>query len=219
MKKIDTAIISTPSNVNSVNSFDLAQASMFYNPYSVVINNKSYLIDNILFYNENGVQAKTGRGWFGENNHIRKITFKTTSPISRKLKVNFNINAPFIIPSDCNYEKRYDCYIPISDLPKFEVSYTKNYLFIEKYVDIGLPNPEENYVRMVLKYFDGGMKAREELREASKALDAYDIEKKSDKEFNDIIQNIVNLHEKMKLAYKAEENYTVEDYKRENNIG
>lgn len=214
---IYTFTISAAKNLDSGNSFALTQSSCFYNPYSIVIGMKAYEIDNILFYDKSGVRAKTGKGWFGSGNSIRQIIFSTSKPISRKLKIDFTINAPFIIKSDCLYETRYDCYIPISDLPKFEVSYKKTCLGIEKYTDIGLPNPEVNYIREIVKHLMTGQNAETELREAIKALNNYSIDIKSDEEFSAAIQNIMNLRQKMKDAYETDKNYTVEDWLKENN--
>ena len=132
--------------------------------------------------------------------------------------MSFESGSPFIIKSDCDFKTSYDCYIPISDLPKFEISYTKNFMGIEKYTDIGLPDPKENYIRELVKYFNEGINTKTELEDAIKNLDTYDIEKKSDEEFNSAIQNIINLRQQMKDAYEFEKNYTVEDWKKENGI-
>lgn len=218
MNEFNNITISTPANVNSENSFALTQANSFYNPYAIVIKMKAYEINSILFYDKNGVKAKTQSGWFGSNNNIRQIIFNAKKPISRKNKLSFESGSPFIIKSDCDFKTNYDCYIPISDLPKFEVSYTKSFMGIEKYTDIGLPDPKENYIRELVKYFNEGINAKTELEDAIKNLDTYDIGKKSDEEFNSAIQNIINLRQQMKDAYEFEKNYTVEDWKKENGI-
>lgn len=218
MNNFDTITISNPSNVDSAHSLVLAQGSRFYNPYGVVIKTKTYELDNILFYDKDGVKTQTNSGWFGINNNIRQIIFKIKKSASRKNKIDFNTASPFVIKSSTNYSIRYDLYIPISDLPKFEVSYTKNFMGIEKYTDIGLPNPKENYIRELVKYFNEGINTKTELEDAIKNLDTYDIEKKSDEEFNSAIQNIINLRQQMKDAYEFEKNYTVEDWKKENGI-
>ena len=215
MSYIDSTVISNPSNIDSANFFTLAQTNRFYNPYGIVIGMKSYELDDILFYDKTGVKAQTGSGWFGNNNNIRQIVFKTKKIISRKNKIDFNVASPFIIKSSNNYNTRYDLYIPISDLPKFEISYKKSYLFIKRYADIGLPNSNENYVRTIMKYLNNGSNAEEELRTAIKSLDDYDIAKKSDEEFNSSIQKIIELRQKMKEAYESDKNYTVDDWKKE----
>lgn len=218
MTNIDSFTISTPSNLDSSNSFSLVQTNSYYNPYSIVIGMKAYVIHNILFFADNEVKASTGRGWFGSNNNIRIIIFKTKKDISRKTKMNLSTDSPFIIKSSCDFDTEYDLYIPVSDLPKFEISYKKTSIGIEKYTDIGLPNPSENYIRELVKFFKKGSNVKEELREAIKSLADYDIERKSDEEFNTNIQNIIKLHQKMRNAYEVDKNYSVEDYKRENNI-
>lgn len=215
MSYIDSTVISNPSNIDSANFFTLAQTNRFYNPYSVVLGMKSYEVNSILFYDKDGVKAKTDSGWFGSNNCIRQITFKTKKPSSRKNKLSFDTGSPFVIKADCDFKINYDLYIPISDLPKFEVSYKKSYLFIERYADIGLPNSNENYVRTIMKYLNNGSNAEEELRTAIKSLDDYDIAKKSDEEFNSSIQKIIELRQKMKEAYESDKNYTVDDWKKE----
>lgn len=212
MSKNNSIIITTSANCNSVNSFVLAQASYFYNPYSVVIKTKAYEICTILFYDETGVKARTQSGWFGSNNDIDRITFFTKNPISHKTKLVFNTASPFVIKTSCDYKNNYDLYIPVSDLPKFEISYKKSNIGIEKYTDIGLPDPTHNYIKEIVKYFMSGYDAKDELVKAIKALDDYDIARKTDEEFNSAISNIQSLRQKMLDAYEKEKNYSVEDY-------
>ena len=211
-------IITNEVNKNSENEFTLAQSSRFYNPYGIVIKTKSFTINDIFFYDDNGVSLHTGRGWFGSNNEIHSITFKTKKPISRKMKIDFSTKAPFIVKSDCSFETKYDLYIYIPDLPKFEISYHKTILGIIKSADFGLPDAKYNYAEQYVKYFRNVYNADEELREAIHHFDVYDLKNQTDEGFNSTIENIIKARKKLVEAIEYEKNYTVEDYLKEENI-
>lgn len=215
---ISNVVITNEVNKNSENKFTLAQSSRFYNPYGIVIKTKSFTINDIFFYDDNGVSLHTGRGWFGSSNEIHSITFKTKKPVTRKMKIDFSTKAPFIVKSDNSIDVNYNLYFYIPDLPKFDVSYLKTTLGIIKSVDFGLSDAKHNYAEQYVKYFLESYNADEELRVAIHKFDVYGLKNQTDEEFNFTIENIIKARKKLVEAIEYEKNYTVEDYLKEENI-
>lgn len=216
---IYNTIITNEANQNSKNSFTLNQYSPYYNPYGIVIKGKSFKLNDIFFYDDNGISLHTGNGWLGNRNEFPSITFKTKKAISRKIKIDFSIKAPFIIKSDDSFDVNYDLYIYIPDLPKFEISYHKTTLGIIKSADFGLlnTNARHNFVEQHAKFFNKISNAEENLREAINKIDIYNLRGTTDEKFNSDIENIINLRKKLIEAIEFEKNYTVEDYLKEEN--
>lgn len=206
--------MSNESNANSNNGVPLISTS-YYNPFYAYLNGKQYELDNILFYDETGVKLENAQGWFGDNNHIHSIYFASKKPFCRKTKIDYNVKCPFIVKSDCNYETRYNLYLYIPDLPKFEMSYTKKCKMIMKNADIGLPEPRYNFISQSVKYLGEDINAEMELREACKTLDDYSIKSMTEDEFTDKLSHLKELFDNMKDAQNYVANYSVEDYLKE----
>ena len=211
-----THVISNLENLGSKHTIELIKTSC-WNPYSIVVNNKAYSLGDIRFFDETGIQISCGRGWFGNNNELERVTFNLSSPVVRKTKESFIKKVPFILKKQ-DYNDEYALYIPVEELPKFEVSYKKECNMIMKYVDIGLPNPSINYIKQCVKYLSKSLDSKEKLRETIKALDVYNIEQKTEEDFESDIKNIVHLYKEMKAAYSFVKSYSVEDYLKEINI-
>lgn len=45
----------------------------YYRPYSIVVNNKGYYVNNIHLYNDDGIVTSTGCGWFERNGYPTDI--------------------------------------------------------------------------------------------------------------------------------------------------
>jgi hypothetical protein len=96
-----------------------------YNPFLIDIGKSTYVINRFFFFNEEGILFKHNNGWFGNNNHLKVMTFPT--PIKRKRKENFTEKNAFIIPKgkdSYTKENRADLYIHIH-IMKFSVESIK----------------------------------------------------------------------------------------------
>lgn len=80
-----------------------------YNPLFVMVGDKEYELDNILFFNDNGVIFEIGRGFFSDEKE-RVFNGETI----KKIKLDFSCKKNFIIKTKKDYystEVRYDLYI------------------------------------------------------------------------------------------------------------
>lgn len=75
---------------------------------NIMCSGKQYELDNIIFFNENGIITQTGRGCFDDNT---EKNFEGT--ICRKMKVDFKMKDNFIVKSSEQgyFGTRYDLYI------------------------------------------------------------------------------------------------------------
>lgn len=92
-----------------------------YNPLFIMCYDEMREINDILFYNENGVVFHTNCGWFYEGENYNEIITDFTYKMKRK--ISFDKNECFITISNMSFRKKMvDLYIPISFL--------ENYTFI-----------------------------------------------------------------------------------------
>ena len=110
------------ANVEKKYEINLLKRNSWYNPLYVIIKDCPYQLDKIHFYNEDGIVYTNTNSWFGE--YSFNIHLKTTKEIKRKIKVDFSNRLPFIIRSQCDWDTRYDLYLPIEDFD-LKVSYEK----------------------------------------------------------------------------------------------
>ena len=87
----------------------------FWNPFfAMATNGKSYELDNIIIYNERGILAQTGCGWFREqynnNNSFKEGT--TIKDIHLRKTTDFARKENFIVKdNERTYDTRYILYI------------------------------------------------------------------------------------------------------------
>ena len=110
------------TNVEKKYEVNLVKKERWYNSLSVTIGYNSYLLDEIYFYNENGIVYANSRSWFGE--YSFNVFLKTSKEIKRKTKISFSNKNPFIMRSSCTLEASYDLYLPIEDFD-LKVTYEK----------------------------------------------------------------------------------------------
>lgn len=111
-KVLAEALGTTEENLE--NKTILRKMADWYNPFEV--NGKQ--IEDIHFFDENGIQASTGRGWFGQSNNPYPtiiFNFKTTN----KRKPDFTLKHGFLLPTKSRYatdKGNKDLYLPLSQL-------------------------------------------------------------------------------------------------------
>lgn len=88
----------------------LYKSATWHNPFSVDVNGKSYVIDDIRVFDGSGVIASTGRGWFGNNNRLDAL--EIDCECVRKMKCDYSLKTAFIVKTNDSYESRYVLYIP-----------------------------------------------------------------------------------------------------------
>ena len=81
---------------------NLYRKSGWFNPFFINVNNKSYELKNIHFFNSNGIICSTSRGWFGNgDNTVQGLSFDLICNLKRK--VDFTSKSAFIISSGNEY--------------------------------------------------------------------------------------------------------------------
>ena len=86
-----------------------------YNPFFIDIGSKSFEIDNIYFFDAEGVICSTGRGWFGNNNNFRAGLVLPVDCIVRR-KEDYKSKCAFLLSSGvkswATNKTSYKLYIP-----------------------------------------------------------------------------------------------------------
>ena len=93
----------------------LYKQSNWYNPYFVDVNDKSYEISKIHFFDrEKGIICSTRSGWFGGgDNNLPKVDIDVDCIVKRK--VDFSCKSAFVVNSgERNWDNtsKYELYIP-----------------------------------------------------------------------------------------------------------
>lgn len=181
-----------------------------WNPLTVYLDSGSYPLNNIVFYNEDGIVMDVGEGWFGQNSF--GVTIATSKPCKRKIKVNFSKNETFVIKSDYAYDKRYNLYIPITDV-MITTTYIKDDIGIKanhKFIDLN--EHECIWSEYVKSFYTIKYDITEKFVKESKKLEKLSHTNIPQNEFDTIIQNLKQLYDKYQKVLQDIENYTVEDY-------
>ena len=96
----------------------------YYNPFYVIVNNKSRFLDSINVFKDGKIVAKTNRGWFGNNNNFDTLEFDID--VVMKRAIDLKCKTAFIVKSDCTYDTKYDLYIPENVVGLKEPTYSKS---------------------------------------------------------------------------------------------
>lgn len=74
----------------------LYRTAKWYNPFSIDVNNKSYELCDIVFFDKDGVICRTNRGWFesGISTNNKFDYLEIPGDVKKKIKVDFNENKP-----------------------------------------------------------------------------------------------------------------------------
>lgn len=195
----------------------LYKSQTWYNPLYVHVNNTGYKLNNILFYNDDGIIYQTGHGWFNSEFSTTSfnIRLSTTKPIKRKIKIDFSKNEPFIIKHNDTYEVSYDLYLPISDF-YIKYKYKKQGDSIFKIFYLFDDNNNKLYGQENVKYLGNlHFNARIKIQEIGKLFSDYSYTPMTQKEFDENINNLKQAYKDHIETLEYIKNYTVEDYLKE----
>ena len=205
-------------NTEKTNTLVLYKTNTWYNPLYVQVKDTGYRLNNILFYNDNGVVYQTGHGWFSSfefSNTSFDVRLSTSKPIKRKIKMDLSKNEPFIFKYDDSYDISYDLYLPISDF-NIEYKYKKQGDSIFKIFYLFDDNNNKLYGQENVKYLGQiPFNARINLQEIGKKFSDYSYTPMTEKEFNENIDNLKQAYKEHIDALEYVKNYTVEDYLKE----
>lgn len=118
--------------------------SSCYNPFFIDIGAKTYELENIHFFDSDGVICSSGRGWFGSNNHFRNGLEIAVDCILKR-KADYTAKTAFLLASAekswVTGKSRYELYIPAAVVglkaPTIsEIAQSKRYFIIEWGSDI-----------------------------------------------------------------------------------
>lgn len=80
----------------------LYRTAKWYNPFSIDVNNKSYELCDIVFFDKDGVICRTNRGWFESgitsNNNFDYL--EIPGDVKKKIKVDFNEKQAFVVRAE-----------------------------------------------------------------------------------------------------------------------
>ena len=81
---------------------ELYKTAKWYNPFSIDVNNKSYELGDIVFFDKDGVICRTDRGWFtsgiSTNNDFDRL--EIPGDVKKKIKVDFNEKQAFVVRAE-----------------------------------------------------------------------------------------------------------------------
>ncbi len=81
---------------------ELYKTAKWYNPFSIDVNNKSYELCDIVFFDKDGVICRTDRGWFtsgiSTNNDFDRL--EIPGDVKKKIKVDFNEKQAFVVRAE-----------------------------------------------------------------------------------------------------------------------
>ena len=80
----------------------LYRTAKWYNPFSIDVNNKSYELCDIVFFDKDGVICRTNRGWFtsGISTNNKFDSLEIPGNVKKKIKVDFNEKQAFVVRAE-----------------------------------------------------------------------------------------------------------------------
>lgn len=191
----------------------LSKDYAWYRPYKY----DKYIIKNIKFYDENGIVIEVGSGWL-ENNHKDLDYVKLNiDEIQLKRKEDFSIKGAFMISKgkDFSDELGADLYINIELVNLKFGGYKKEYDNIRKYyVGSDYDNQEFEVSSNVKWLKENWYKYQAIVQENAKKLENIYYDTTID-EVAECVKNIKKYADKMFKERQVIENYSVEDYLKE----
>lgn len=191
----------------------LSKDYAWYRPYKY----DKYIIKNIKFYDENGIVIEVGSGWL-ENNHKDLDYVKLNiDEIQLKRKEDFSIKGAFIISKgkDFSDELGADLYINIELVNLKFGGYKKEYDNIRKYYIGSDYDNQEFEVSSNVKWLkENWYKYQAIVQENAKKLENIYYDTTID-EVAECVKNIKKYADKMFKERQLIENYSIEDYLKE----
>ena len=102
----------------------LYRTAKWYNPFSVEVSGKGYMINSISIFHDGERIAYSGQGWFGHSNNFDELEIDCECVLKRK--IDLNCKTAFIVKAADTYEVRYDLYIPDSAVLLSDPTYKFN---------------------------------------------------------------------------------------------
>jgi len=94
----------------------LYKTAKWHNPFSIDVNDKSYELGDIVFFDKDGEICRTDRGWFtsgiSTNNDFDRL--EIPGDVKRKTKVDFSEKQAFVVHIERHGLATYALYIPSS---------------------------------------------------------------------------------------------------------
>lgn len=193
----------------------LRKTVSWMNPLNVEINNKNYELDNIRFYNKDGVISSTGHGWFNNNSNF-DVVLSTSKPIKKKNKIDFSQNIPFIVKADSYTVSRYDLFLPISD---FDI--TTEFQKIDNFIFACYKMYDKYERALTWKTYQASLEEQKRdiernIADIGEQLKNISFSPISQHEFNELVDRLENLYVKLQQEEQKIHNYTVDDYLKSN---
>ena len=81
---------------------ELYKTAKWYNPFSIDVNDKSYELGDIIFFDKDGEICRTDRGWFTSGISINNNFDRLEIPgnVKKKTKVDFNEKQAFVVRAE-----------------------------------------------------------------------------------------------------------------------
>ena len=191
----------------------LSKDYAWYRPYKY----DKYIIKNIKFYDENGIVIEVGSGWLENNNKDLDYVKLNIDEIQLKRKEDFSIKGAFIISKgkDFSDELGADLYINIELVNLKFGGYKKEYDNIRKYyVGSDYDNQEFEVSSNVKWLKENWYKYQAIVQENAKKLENIYYDTTID-EVAECVKNIKKYADKMFKERQIIENYSIEDYLKE----
>lgn len=93
----------------------LYKTAKWYNPFTIDVNDKSYELGDIIFFDKDGEICHTDRGWFANssiNNPFNSL--EIPGDVKKKTKVDFNEKQAFVVRAERYGMSTYTLYVPSS---------------------------------------------------------------------------------------------------------
>ena len=80
----------------------LYRTAKWYNPFSIDVNNKSYELCDIVFFDKDGEICRTNCGWFtsGISTNNKFDILEIPGDVKKKIKVDFNEKQAFVVRAE-----------------------------------------------------------------------------------------------------------------------
>ena len=191
----------------------LGKQNNWYRPYYY----DKYIIDEIVFYDNNGVVIKNSSGWLENERQDLEYIILNIDEILLKRKEDFSIKGAFIISKGKDYanELKATLYINVNLVNLHFTEYKKEYDSIRKYyVGTDSNNQKFEVVENVKWLKENWYNYQAIVQENAKKLDHiyYDT---TINEVAECIKNIKKYADKMFKERQRVESYSVDDYLKE----
>lgn len=177
----------------------LFRKEKWYRPLYITIENKDYLLSNIIFFNETGIILENEYGYF-DNDKELEFEGKT----SRKIKENFNLKENYIMKDKKDWgNNTYKLYIYEKNVKFKNTGVIKEYGFIYNTFLINDNIKAKQYIRNLE---DSEYKYQDLIKKEMEKMQTYRLPLE-EKEMNKILSNIKKYNKKILEIIEYSKNY------------